>query len=174
MDGADNDVIELRYFLLPIISYQSLLTMFDLNSDDDAVLTVKAKPSAKKIAIIPGGASVVVTDGPVAQHTSDHLPAPSAHPCNACSTAHDLLSHISSSLDPSTQMSQSEDCATCTSQTTQLLTLSNQLCDAQATIKGLHNHVQEADHEWHASERCADRAEFMSMLLEHWDSDQPV
>jgi hypothetical protein len=152
--------------------------MFDSNSDDDAVLTVKAKPSAKKIAVVvkqEPGASVVVTDGPVAQRrASDHLPASSARPRNARSTAHDLLSRISSSLDPSTQMSRSEDRATRTLQTTQLLTLSNQLRDAQATIEGLRNRVQEADRERHASERRADRAEFMSMLLERRDSDQPV
>jgi hypothetical protein len=151
--------------------------MFDSNSDDDAVPAVKAKPPAKKIAIVKQepGASVVVTDGPVAQRrTSDHLPAPSACPRNARSTAHDLLSRISTSLDPSTQMARSEDRTTRTLQTTQLLTLSNQLRDAQATIEGLRNRVQEADRERHASERRADRAEFMSMLSERRDPDQSV
>lgn len=129
---------------------------------------LKRPPGTKKpvVKIEPG--TLGPTFGPLARRaTSDRLPTPSARSGrNPRSTAHELLSHISTSLDPSTQLSRSEDRFACTLQTTQLFTLSNQLRDSRTTIENLRNRLQEANRERHAAERRADRAEFVNMLLE--------
>ncbi|EDR02255.1 uncharacterized protein LACBIDRAFT_332618 [Laccaria bicolor S238N-H82] len=78
--------------------------------------------------------------------------------------AQDLLSTISSALNPTTQTAREDDRASRAMHTTQLLTMSQQIRDAQATIEGLRNRLQEADRECHAAERRADRAELMSMI----------
>ena len=79
----------------------------------------------------------------------------------------ELLSYISSSLDPEVQISRTEDHAARSLQTTQYLTLSNQLRDAHATIETLQDRLTDADCGRHAAERCAaNRAEFSTMLAE--------
>jgi hypothetical protein len=71
----------------------------------------------------------------------------------------DLLNSISRSLDPSLSAARDEDRAAWSLQTTQFLSLSNQLCDAQAASNDLRNRLLQADRDHSDAERHADRAE---------------
>lgn len=76
----------------------------------------------------------------------------------------DLLEHISSSFDPANQARQEDERTSHAMQTIQLLTLSNQLRDMQATIKSLRMQLTESEHQQSTAECCADRAEHQAEL----------
>ncbi|CAA7263074.1 unnamed protein product [Cyclocybe aegerita] len=75
-----------------------------------------------------------------------------------------LLSSISTALDPATQAARDEDRASRSLHTTQLLTMGQQLRDAHATIESLRTQLQQAERARYEAERQADRIELMSLF----------
>jgi len=79
-------------------------------------------------------------------------------------TGQQLLSNISKVLDPSLQATREEERANRSLQATQLLTLSNQLRDAQAQLETLRNRLMDSDRARLTAERRADRSELREMF----------
>ncbi|CAA7266075.1 unnamed protein product [Cyclocybe aegerita] len=78
--------------------------------------------------------------------------------------AQQLLSSISTALDPATQAARDEDRASRSLHTTQLLTMGQQLRDAHATIESLCTQLQQAERARYEAERQADHIELMSLF----------
>lgn len=104
--------------------------------------------------------------GPIARHVTDErLATPVTRAGRTSRTAvQDLLTKISTSLDPATQAARTEERATRTLQTTQLFSITSQLRDAQTTIETLRNRLLESDRTCQAAERRADKAELIALF----------
>lgn len=81
--------------------------------------------------------------------------------------AQDLLSTISSVLDPSAQASRDEARAERSFQTTQYLAMTQQLRETNAALESLHGRLQDSEQDRQAAERRADKAELMAMFKGH-------
>ena len=111
-------------------------------------VTVKSETHAPSLGPIARRAASNRLDTPFTRNTRTPRNAPT-----------DLLNSISRSLDPSLSAAQDEDRAAWSLQTTQFLSLSNQLRDAQAASNDLRNRLLQADRDRSDAERRADRAE---------------
>jgi hypothetical protein len=107
------------------------------------------KPTVK---IEPG------TPAPIAARRTTQSARSSKNPAN------DFMKTISSALDPSLQAAMTSDRMAHAMQNTQILSLTNQLRDAQSMIETLRNRLSEAERERNQAERKADRAEMMALL----------
>ena len=77
----------------------------------------------------------------------------------------ELVQTLSKAFDLATQRSHEEDCASHSMQTTQFLTISQQLHDANATIESLRNEVSCLHDRFHDAERACNRAELKLKLM---------
>jgi hypothetical protein len=68
-------------------------------------------------------------------------------------------------LDPKLQVAHDNEQSMYSFQATQIFALNNQVCDQQALLETLHNCLSDVEHERHAAEHQADRAELMLMRL---------
>ncbi|KAJ8483175.1 hypothetical protein ONZ45_g14690 [Pleurotus djamor] len=78
-----------------------------------------------------------------------------------------LLSKLTEAIDPATHAARADARAERSIQNTQLIVLSNQLRDSQATLDRLRTQLAEAERARSDAERRADRAEMMSMIHSH-------
>lgn len=122
-----------------------------ISSDDDDAPAAPAKTVAKKVIKQEPG---TISQGPVARRIpSNSLSTPTPRVPHASKTAPiDLLNTIMHSLDLGARVAREEERTARSLQATQLLTLTSQLRDAQASTDDLRNRLNSA-------ERCADRAE---------------
>lgn len=98
--------------------------------------------------------------GPIVRRTpADHLNTSSARPRTSRTGPLDLLSSITCSLDPNLHAACDDERSAQSIQTMHLLSLSNQLRDAQATINDLRTQLSHSKRECSDAERRADRAE---------------
>jgi len=127
------------------------------SSDED-----KPPPRLQKNTLVkkePGSVHPVARRPP-----SDRLqPASRTHRASR-SSGQDILTNISSALDPAAHAARGEDRAARSLQSTQIFTLTTQLRDTQTIVEALRNRLAESDRERNAAERRADRAEMMGML----------
>jgi len=121
------------------------------SDDDDSTPTVTPKPPKVKTERSE-------LAGPVARR-----PAASNHHQSRHS-AHDLIATLSSALDPNLQATRSEERSVRSFQTTQIMTLSNQLRDSQAMVENLRNQIIQSERGRYAAERRADRSELLAMI----------
>lgn len=101
--------------------------------------------------------------GPIARHSV--TPAPRAS-CNSHTPGLELLTTISASLDPCLQAARDDKRTARTLQSTQVMSLSNQLRDAHMTINSLHDQLLQAEHEHSNAERHADRFEMQLQMAQ--------
>ncbi|KAF8871901.1 hypothetical protein CPB84DRAFT_1753811 [Gymnopilus junonius] len=99
-------------------------------------------------------------DGPVARR----LPADCIQPCVPCNSGQELLSNISSALDPRTQFAHNEENALTALQSQQIFQLNGQLRETQRQLKGLCSQLSDAERRCNVAERQADHAELVGML----------
>ena len=92
----------------------------------------------------------------VAQSNRNEAPAPRP---NRGAAAADLLSSLSHAFDPAVQRAQDEDRASRSLANTQLLALSQQLHDSQATNEKLHGQLFDLCNRLYEAQRTADHAE---------------
>ena len=97
--------------------------------------------------------------GPVVRRVASTLMR--AQPKN---DAHSLLKTLSNALDPNAQLVRTQERTTHSFQMAQVLTLSNQLRDAQAIIETLHGQLSVCECERNTAERRADRSEMLALL----------
>ena len=130
-----------------------------ISSDEDNGLK---KPPHKKAITIKAEPTALPL-GPIARHSvSNPLSSPLVATRNArtsWNTPTDLLQSISRSLDPSLSAARDEERAMRSLQTTQFMSLSNQLRDAQGTANDLRSQLLQADRARNDVERRADHAE---------------
>ena len=145
-----------------------------ISSDDN---DVPRQPLRKKSRSVTVKMEASASLGPIARRSiSNRLDTPSAPIRNTRTTRNgpaDLLSSISRSLDPSFSAARDEDRATRSLQTTQFLSLSNQLRDAQAATNDLRNRLLQADRDRNDAERRADRAE-LQLDMERMRTSAPM
>ena len=141
----------------------------DNNGDEDAAISISSdsedvtkQVTHRKSASVKVEAAVPSLGPRARRSVSNRLDTPSASTRNTRmvkNTPTDLLNSISRSLDPSLSAARDEDRAARSLQTTQFLSLSNQLRDALATSNDLRNCLLQADRDRSDAERRADRAE---------------
>jgi hypothetical protein len=124
----------------------------DGDDDDDTSVAGKISPAKKvKVKVEPG------TTAPVAVRRS-------TQPRTSKNVGNEFMKTISSALDPGLQAAMTNDRMTRSIQNTQILTLTNQIRDAQSTIELLRNRVSEVERERNSAERKADKAEMLVLL----------
>ena len=96
---------------------------------------------------------------------SNHSEVPQPRRMRASAPTLELVQTLSKAFDPATQRSREEDRASRSMQTTQFLTISQQLRDANATIESLRNEVTRLRDRFHDAERARDRAELKLELM---------
>ena len=96
---------------------------------------------------------------------SNHSEVPQPRRMRASAPTLELVQTLSKAFDPATQQSREEDRASRSMQTTQFLTISQQLRDANATIESLRNEVTRLRDRFHDAERACDRAELKLELM---------
>ncbi|KAF9566074.1 hypothetical protein CPC08DRAFT_127378 [Agrocybe pediades] len=153
----------------------------DIVDDEDAIIEVmdsdvdekeeeprvkKAKSTAAVAASSKGPTKVKEEPkGPVARRPAADATTSSSRPrAHARTQASELISSISHALDPSLQLARDEERANRSLHSTQLLTISQSLRDAQRTIESLRSQLMQVQQARHDAERRADRAEMMAML----------
>src|ERR1700722_3124874 len=139
-DVDDNDVIE-------------------LSDSDDATTYDKIFGKKTKNVIIkqePGEANVAMTVSRRSQAAT--LPRPGKN------TGNEFLKTISNALDPRIQASLAEDRTTRSIQTTQILGLTTQLRDAQATIETLRTRISDLERERNDANRKLDLQEMKALI----------
>lgn len=130
----------------------------DSDDDDDN------PPSPKKKALVksePG------TKAPIIARcsTSDCLPSAPLHQhCAARGAGQEFLANISSALDPSVHAQRGEERAARALQASQVFSLTSQLRESQNLVENLRHRLTTAEREHNDAERCADRAELLSMM----------
>ncbi|KAF8234657.1 hypothetical protein L208DRAFT_1260660, partial [Tricholoma matsutake] len=92
-----------------------------------------------------------------------HTPAPR---CNACNSGMELMSKLTSALDPSLQQACDEEHASCSLQNTQFLSLLQQLRDANSTIRNLCQQLNNFQTHLHDSKWAHDRAKLRLEMVE--------
>lgn len=110
------------------------------NGDDDSERPHKVRPTAPQ-----------------------HTPAPRR---NARNSGMELMSKLTSALDPSLQQARDEERTSRSLQNTQFLSLSQQLRDANSTIENLRQQLNNFQTRLHDSERARDRAELKLEMVE--------
>ncbi|RXW18718.1 hypothetical protein EST38_g7134 [Candolleomyces aberdarensis] len=101
--------------------------------------------------------------GPVVRRpANDRLPQ--APPRSRARANEALLANLTNTLDPAAQAARAEDRAARSLQTTQILSLTSQLREAQGTIEGLRTQLADAERRCAAAERRADKLEMMEMI----------
>lgn len=137
-----------------------------ISSDEDDGLK---EPPRKKVVTVKAELPL----GPIARRAvSNQLSSPSVptrNPHTSRNAPTDLLQSISRSLDPSLSAARDEERAMCSLQTTQFLSLSNQLCDAQGMDNDLRSQLLQADGAHNDAEQRADRAE-LELQMERMQS----
>ncbi|KAG1842753.1 hypothetical protein DFJ58DRAFT_645183, partial [Suillus subalutaceus] len=101
--------------------------------------------------------------GPIARHSV--TPAPCASR-NSHTPGLELLTTISTSLDPHLQAAQDDEQTARTLQSTQVMSLSNQLRDAHMTINSLRDQLLQAERECSNAERRADHFEMQLQMAQ--------
>ena len=96
---------------------------------------------------------------------SNHSEVPQPHRMRASAPTLELVQTLSKAFDPATQRSHEEDRASHSMQTTQFLTISQQLCDANATIESLRNEVSCLRDQFHDAEQAHNCAELKLKLM---------
>ena len=92
--------------------------------------------------------------------------APAAHRGARGANDFDLLSNLSQAFDPETQRSRDAERASRSLQNTQLLTLSQQLRDAQQATESIRNQLADVQSRLQDAERARDRAEFRLVMVQ--------
>jgi hypothetical protein len=84
--------------------------------------------------------------------------------CNFKTTSQYILKSLSLVLDPTHQRAREEERSARSLHVTQILMLSNQLCNAQHQLELTCSQLAQAEHERNATECCADCAEMLAIV----------
>ncbi|KAJ7205079.1 hypothetical protein C8J57DRAFT_1100439 [Mycena rebaudengoi] len=95
---------------------------------------------------------------PVCITVACHVPTPPLL-CNSRINGLNVINQLSCAFDPNIQRQQDDKRSQCSLHNTQLLGLTQQLCDTQATIKSLHNQMAIMQGHSNNVEQARDRAE---------------
>jgi hypothetical protein len=142
----------------------------DLDDDEfaDEVIVIGSDDD-EPVATTPRVSVKTETQGPTL--AARHSITPASRPSRTSRTPGlDLLTSITASLDPRLHAARDDDRAARTLQTTQIISMSNQLRDANMTINGLRDQLLQVERERTNAERRADRLEMqleMARLMQH-------
>ncbi|KAH7930087.1 hypothetical protein BV22DRAFT_1125242 [Leucogyrophana mollusca] len=142
-----------------------------VTSDEEGPCVTSSRPIRPATSSTKATAARVKTEpaeaGPIARRASDRLGTPVARTQRAPRTGGlDLLNTIANSLDPRVQTSRDEERSARSMHTTQFLSLSNQLRDAQHTINDLRDQLLRVERDRSDAERRADRAEMQREMMQ--------
>jgi len=101
-----------------------------------------------------------------------HGPEPSVQWRTSHSSGVELITKLSDAFDPAVQQARDEECANCSFQSVQMMTLSQQLRDANSNIENLHQQITSLQAQVYEAEWRCNLAELKLEMTEHSQNQQ--